>query len=159
MRWDVVIGLLDSPRLGAELGAHSGKFTEQLLSAFPRLTMYAIDTWCIRPMYETYDFPDVRKQFAKRTRVYGYRVKTLHMDTLEAAAHVADGSLDFVFIDADHSYEAVAADIDAWKSKVKPGGVLCGHDYGHPRFPGVKLAVDERLTVSTGDDHVWWVRC
>jgi hypothetical protein len=159
MRWDVVRGLLVNPTLGAELGAHAGKFTEQLLLAFPRLTMYAIDSWCIRPMYETYDFPTVRSQFDKRTRRFGSRVKTLHMDTLEAAAHVADGSLDFVFIDADHSYEAVAADIDAWLPKIKAGGLISGHDYGHPRFPGVKQAVDERLTVETGDDHVWWVRC
>jgi predicted O-methyltransferase YrrM len=40
-----------------------------------------------------------------------------------------DQSLDFVFIDADHRYDAVVADVRAWKSKVKPGGILAGHDY------------------------------
>jgi hypothetical protein len=159
MRWDVVARLLDGPTLGAELGAHAGKFTEQLLMTFPGLTMFAVDTWISRPGYATYDFPTIRRDFDRRTKRFGGRAKPLHMDTLAAASQVADGSLDFVFIDADHSYEGVAADIDAWRSKVKAGGLLCGHDYGHSRFPGVKRAVDERLKAQTGDDHVWWARC
>jgi hypothetical protein len=58
-----------------------------------------------------------------------------------------DDSLDFVFIDADHSYEAVSRDIDAWKPKVKRGGILAGHDYipwTNPTF-GVIKAVNERF--------------
>jgi SAM-dependent methyltransferase len=159
MRWDVVAGLLANPTAGAELGAHAGKFTEQMLAAFPRLLLFAVDTWAVTPGYEHYDFPDIRRAFVRRTGKFGKRVKPLHMDTVSAALEVKDASLDFVFIDADHSYAGVAADIDAWRYKVKPGGILCGHDYGHPRFPGVKQAVDERFTVQTGDDHVWWVRC
>jgi hypothetical protein len=159
MRWDSVSGLLDDPTRGAELGAHTGKFTEQMLSRYRRLNIYAVDTWITRPMYETYDFLEVRRQFDRRMRPFASRVRVLHMDTLAAAAYVPDGSLDFVFIDADHSYEAVSADIDAWRGKVKPGGILCGHDYGHSRFPGVAQAVDERFAVEVLPDNVWWVRC
>jgi hypothetical protein len=159
MRWDVVASLLDKPMAGAELGAHAGKFTEQLLMTFPDLTMYAIDTWVSRPGFESYDFQTIRQQFVKRTRRFANRLIPVEADTQAAADMLSPLTFDFVFIDADHSYEAVAADIDAWRSKVRPGGLLCGHDYGHPRFPGVKQAVDERFTVETGDDHVWWVRC
>jgi hypothetical protein len=160
MRWDVVSGLLDNPTLGAELGAHAGKFTEELLMTFPSLTLYAVDTWTPRAGCEGYDFPTIRKQFEKRTDPFSDRITTLQMDTVRAATFARDATMDFVFIDADHSYEAVAADIDAWRSKVKPGGLLSGHDYGHSRFPGVKKAVDERFdVVGTGDDCVWWVRC
>ena len=56
-----------------------------------------------------------------------------------------DRSLDFVVIDAEHGYESVVADISAWLPKLKQGGVLFGHDYGHPRFPGVKRAFDKLL--------------
>ena len=52
----------------------------------------------------------------------------MQMASIAAAATFADATLDFVFIDADHSYEAAKADIAAWRSKVKPGGILCGHD-------------------------------
>ncbi len=46
----------------------------------------------------------------------------------QAAAMMAPGAFDLVFIDADHSYQAVRDDIAAWRSKVRPGGILCGHD-------------------------------
>jgi hypothetical protein len=59
----------------------------------------------------------------------------------EAATAFADQSLDFVFIDACHSYEAVSEDIRAWWPKMKPGGLMAGHDYTN--WPGVPQAVDE----------------
>ncbi len=37
--------------------------------------------------------------------------------------------LDFVYIDGDHSYEGVLADIDAWWPLIRSGGFLCGHDW------------------------------
>lgn len=52
-----------------------------------------------------------------------------------------DESLDFVFIDAGHSYEDVSLDLKLWYPKVKKGGVFAGHDY--PAWEGVKIAVDE----------------
>ena len=61
--------------------------------------------------------------------------------SVEAAPELEDGSLDFVFIDANHSYDAVKNDIIAWAPKVRSGGVLCGHDYNS--FPGVQKAVDD----------------
>jgi predicted O-methyltransferase YrrM len=50
----------------------------------------------------------------------------------EAAQQYADGSLDFVFIDASRDYDSVKADILGWWPKVKPGGLLAGHDIRHP---------------------------
>jgi predicted O-methyltransferase YrrM len=50
---------------------------------------------------------------------------------------------DVVFIDAMHTYEGVLEDIKRWWPRVRPGGVLCLHDYGHDAFPGVKQAADE----------------
>lgn len=55
-----------------------------------------------------------------------------------------DASLDAVFIDASHEYPHVAADIDAWRPKVRPGGILSGHDFCL-EFPGVIQAVTERF--------------
>lgn len=69
---------------------------------------------------------------------------TVHaMPSLEASRWLKDGTLDAVFIDADHSYEAVRADIEAWRRNVKPGGILAGHDFDEP---GVNRAVWESFT-------------
>lgn len=54
-----------------------------------------------------------------------------------------DNSLSMVFIDADHSYDAVWSDIQAWWPKLIDDGILCGHDYGMIADPGVQQAVDE----------------
>ena len=88
----------------------------------------------------------------------------------ECAANFGDESLDLVFIDGDHRYGAVSADLDAWIPKVKPGGILAGHDYyaGGSSFPGVHRAVVEHFgdCFEPGTDFirggvqgtVWWVR-
>lgn len=51
-------------------------------------------------------------------------------DSVQVANQYEDDSLDFVFIDGDHRYDCVFADINAWLPKVKVGGVISGHDYG-----------------------------
>jgi predicted O-methyltransferase YrrM len=51
--------------------------------------------------------------------------------------------IDFLFIDGDHSYAAVAQDISLWLPLMNPGGVISGHDYHI--YPGVDQAVDERF--------------
>jgi predicted O-methyltransferase YrrM len=70
-------------------------------------------------------------------------------DSIELSKTYEDDSLDFVFIDGDHSYEAVKADIQAWLPKVKSNGLLAGHDYGW--CESVRKAVHEVL--GNGDEE------
>ncbi len=64
---------------------------------------------------------------------------TVHaVDSLAAATEFEDASIDAVFIDGDHSEEAVRWDISAWLPKVKPGGIIAGHDFDQD---GVRNAV------------------
>ena len=117
---------------GAELGVDKGVLFNMLLSECRALHLIGVDI-CPVPKRRAHceaivdDFPDRA---------------TLHvMTTNEASALVDDRSLDFVFIDADHSEPAVVEDIQHWRSKVRPGGWLGGHDY-NAHFPGVVRAVD-----------------
>jgi predicted O-methyltransferase YrrM len=65
--------------------------------------------------------------------------------SVEAASAFADDALDWVYIDGDHTYEAVKADLEAYYRTVKPGGYLAGDDYGLAGWwgDGVTRAVDE----------------
>lgn len=78
----------------------------------------------------------------------------------EVADKFDNSTFDFVFIDADHTYESVAKDIQAWYPKVKLGGILSGHDY--PTWGGVKKAVDEfvkrnNYKLQTFKGGVWFI--
>lgn len=63
----------------------------------------------------------------------------------EVAPTIADRSLDLVFVDGSHAEKDVLEDCDVWLPKIRPGGTIAGHDYGHGQIPGVKLAVDWRF--------------
>jgi len=65
-------------------------------------------------------------------------------------------SIDFVFIDADHSYDGVQADINAWLPLVKKGGVLAGHDFENERYPELKWAVLDLLPEAYKVSKMCW---
>lgn len=62
--------------------------------------------------------------------------------TQEAARHWR-GGIDFLYVDADHSYASVKADLVAWWPLLGLGGLLCGDDYDNPLYPSLNQAWDE----------------
>jgi hypothetical protein len=108
--------------------------------------LYAVDTWSPTledPGYRESASCDVGALFERNLVHLGHRttVEIIREDSQAAAGGFPDHSIDLVFLDADHSYEAVAADIRAWMPKVTERGLLCGHDY--TTRVGVRRAVDE----------------
>ena len=57
--------------------------------------------------------------------------------------HVGDPSVELLFIDSEHAREPVVAAFGAWRDALAPGAVVVFHDYGHPRYPGVREAVHQ----------------
>lgn len=144
---------------GAELGVWKGRTFLHLLKRCPKLTMIGVDLWAPQPTnngpenYVDWNHAEFEKNVRKQSEQYGGRAIIYKMSTLEAAEHVADESLDFVFIDADHSSEAVRNDITVWSSKVKPSGMILGHDIN---WPTVKIVIDELCpSYEVGPDNVW----
>jgi hypothetical protein len=101
----------------------------------------------------------VRNKYAVLVDRFAPRLSWIDRPSIEAAEQFANGTLDLVFIDADHSYEGCKADIEAWRPKLRPGGWLTGHDYDADRYPGVIQAVKELVPgYQLADDFVWLVQ-
>lgn len=166
-RWHVIADLVREHglRVGAEIGVAEGRFSAGLLSLCPDLRLWAFDDY--RPGYKTWmgtEWDAAAQEANKATFLailprFARRLTFVEKSSLEAAAWLDDGALDFVFIDADHDYDAVKADIAAWTPKVRPGGFITGHDYDREKFPGVIRAVDEHFPqIDIREDFVWIAR-
>lgn len=154
---------------GAEIGTHRGDFAVTLLSRWKGF-LHLVDPWGPVSGYEDqavglkqiwgtdgnrdHDLAFCREQL----RHYTQRYKVHRTVSLKASLEFADNSLDFVYLDADHRREMVTQDLRVWWGKIKPRGVLAGHDFlcpGEPNGGWAKdiqpplfaLATDNRLTV------------
>lgn len=166
-RWQVIASLLGGPRVGAEIGVGRGIMTKNILALLPTIkTYYCVDPWELTKDYDELlksvgvneiDYNEIFKTFYRNVKDSLGRVVIYKMVSEAAVDAVEDESLDFVFIDGNHSFEHVENDISLWFRKVKIGGLIAGHDYGE-KFPGVRKAVDKLFWagIETGDDSTWW---
>lgn len=118
-------------KVGVEIGVYKGAYTEKFLQA--GLQMYAIDPWCA---YKGAGRTQQRQE--RQDFLFGHTHRALDKypsctiireTSCDALKHFKDNSIDFVYIDGDHSWMHVATDVYNWANKVKPGGLVCGHDY------------------------------
>ncbi len=129
----------------AEVGSFVGDSTRMFAERC--LKVHAVDPWQNGyddedPSSYTWPMEQIEAQFDEVVRECG-NIEKHKMVSLKGAQLFEDGSLDFVYIDGNHKYDYVLADIGAWLPKVRKGGFIAGHDYGHKRAPGVKPAVIE----------------
>lgn len=130
------------------------------------ITAHAVDPWTGNsdPKDPTHKM-DVFADFQKNMQSLGiYDLLHIHRkQSVLTAPEFKNNSVDVVMIDADHSYDYVYADIVSWWPKVKPGGVLMGHDYslacGCPEVVGAvnDFARSANLTVEA-DADMWIIR-
>lgn len=73
------------------------------------------------------------------------RVEQLNVKSTDAAGRFDDASLDFVYVDGDHTYQGVKDDLVAWLPKIRPGGFIGGDDYDWGEQKDVQRAVREIL--------------
>jgi hypothetical protein len=139
---------------GAEVGVWKGGFSEQLCRQIPGLELLCVDPWAPYAEYRERknNKAVIDAAYTEATRrLAPYRCDLRRAFSVDAARTVADKSLDFVFLDANHEYAYVRQDIDAWTPKIRSGGILAGHDYrvvDEKPFIEVKQAVDDYMAVS-----------
>ena len=177
-RWNLIKSKVPKSKdiVGAEVGVWRGEMSKNLLSAMPRLTLYMIDRWKPHKVkgsnYEcdsmlSASMGEHKKALSEVRQTadrFGKRAIIMQGESSDCAVKFENEFFDFVFIDAEHSYEQVSNDIRFWYPKVKPGGWLCGHDYNHHRYGRfVMLAIKDfseplRLTPEFLSDKSWFVQ-
>ena len=133
-------------RVGAEIGVRKGDFSEVICKA--GLKLYGIDPWRVYADYVD-PYSQQKMDAAKAiviARMKGYDFVPIQKTSMEAVKDFGDGSLDFVYIDGNHSFKYVVEDIWEWSKKVKKGGIISGHDYLYlsrePHALDVKYVLD-----------------
>ena len=137
-----------------EIGAFAGESTKIFLDA--GLRVHSIDPWndatlpLLRAGARDFDpnhrwhftMAQVERTFDELLPLYPDRLIKRKGYDMEFVENYADGALDAIYLDAVHTYDETLATIHRWRPKLKPGGLLCGHDYSDS-FPGVTRAVQE----------------
>ena len=141
-RWDVVVGIINEKKMKtfAEIGVCKGETAYPVAMHCPSLEKYyLIDPKFAPQFWQKTPAGELRKeQILDLFPIF----EIMEMTSEEAAPLIPDGSLDGCFVDALHYEPYISQDIRLWTPKVRPGGMMCFHDYENRRFPAVKAAVD-----------------
>lgn len=126
-----------------EIGAWKGKSAAfmgvEIANSKKNIKFDCIDMWSDEGFAEQYRGQDVYSVFMNNVSPVADYITAIRSDSVEASTRYADGSLDFVFIDGDHSYAGCKRDILAYLPKMKPNSILAGHDYAWT--PEIRQAV------------------
>lgn len=151
--------------IAVEVGTWKGRSAEAILQGSTG-KLYCVDSFVgdpsehVKRRWFNVPIADVKAAWRERLSRFGDRVELLEMDSVDAATYLAGEVgpfVDFVFIDACHNYDYVRRDVHHWAPLIRPGGLLCGHDYDER---GVRDAVNGFFSgrVESGPEKLWRVR-
>ena len=131
-------------KIGAEIGVEGGLWSANLFRYIPDLKLYCIDKWEYFPGYRDFRNQKVLTNHYESavTKLKPLNVEIIRKWSMDAVKDFKDNSLDFVFIDGNHSFEYVTNDIAEWSKKVRPNGIVSGHDFFRSRS-GVYIHVKD----------------
>lgn len=121
-----------SYRYGAEIGTGRGTYAGTLSRHNPKCRIHCIDPWDTYDGLRDWTDQDVLNEhwIAAKARLGRFpEVRIFRKYSMDAVRKYPDNSLDFVYIDANHAFPYIAEDIFYWEKKVRPGGIVSGHDY------------------------------
>jgi hypothetical protein len=123
---------------GAEVGVQRGVHARKMLEQWPGCQSFAlIDLWAHQPDKNYLDKANVQQnaqdqiynEAKQRLQKFRHKTRFYRMASTEAAKMIGNHSLDFIYIDARHDYCGVTEDIEAYWPKLRPGGLMAGHDF------------------------------
>jgi len=121
-------------KVGAEIGVATGRYSKWLCAGIPDLKLFLVDPYTAYSEYVEHHDDEGQKilndcYVKAQERVAKYNCEFVRKPSMDALKDFNDNSLDFVFIDGNHSFQYVVNDIAEWSKKVKPGGIVAGHDF------------------------------
>lgn len=144
-----IIYTLPKGSVGAEIGVFEGSFSKYIINAVRPTSFYMVDLFEGSMVSGDKNGENMKQidlgviytclcnEFKDNGSVKIFKGKSSDFYNV-----LPDDTLDFIYIDGDHSYAGVKLDLESARRKVKAGGMICGHDYT-PRFQGVMDAVNE----------------
>lgn len=117
-------------RTGCEVGVSRGYNAKEMCKRIPDLKLYLVDPYYkdLRGRHKTpKQYRWARNRMRRCAEIYGTDYKFIKDFSINAVDKVP--MLDFVYIDADHTYSHIKQDIEIWSLKVRSGGAVCGHDF------------------------------
>jgi hypothetical protein len=137
---------------GVEIGVFKGQFSKHLLDNWEG-TLYMVDPW--RELDDYIDssnhknHPSAYLEVMQSIKGYENRAFMIRALSNQVLDLFEDESLDFIYIDGNHTYNSVKEDMELWFPKLKKGGLFAGHDYlridwGNPPFSENGI-----------DKHIW----
>ena len=150
--------------IGVALGRSIAFLAQEVLASGKTIHIVGIDPWLEIMGQEQPDkqwigkqYPGPREAFEGLMAEHAPRereiVEIVQGYSWDVAPQFPDLSLDFVFVDGCHEYDAVKRDISTYLPKMKMGAIMAGDDFSNNLFPGVIRAVQESFFV-----HGWKVR-
>jgi hypothetical protein len=151
--------------VGVEIGVLAGLHAETMLLALPIKKLYLVDPY--EPYVEKGSLVSIetlkKAENRARERLSRFRFRTIFVkrNSSEIAKHIPD-NLDFVYIDGNHEYEFVKADIETYYPKMKIGGVIGGHDFYGSYLSVVRAVMEfskkKNIELHTDDTDWWFVK-
>ena len=147
-----IINLIPEGAIIVEIGVFKGEYSKVIHTSVNFKHMYLVDvfegnTGSGDKDGENMCYVQLEDVYKSLTEFYNEKNVTL----IKGYSHnviptFQDNFIDFIYIDADHTYESVKRELNSVYSKVKIGGIISGHDYCSVKFPGVVRAVIEFCT-------------
>ena len=145
-----------------EVGAYMGESTMMFASTGMFNTINVIEPFKGEEEFNDmfmYDWDVVESEFNTNTRFFD-NINLYKDYSYNVVDKFEDKSIDFIYIDAEHTYDSLKRDLELYLPKLKPNGIIAGHDYNEWIWPEVVKAVHEKFgnEVSEFMDTSWIVK-
>jgi predicted O-methyltransferase YrrM len=117
------------PKFGitCEVGVAFGGFSQKIVEICQPKKHFLIDAWNQQGRYDETAYNSVLEKFSKGLK--SGQVEIIRNNSVDGIKLLKDNSIDFIYIDTDHTYKSTKMELIASIEKMKPGGIISGHDY------------------------------